>query len=76
MAKIKEITKSINIKFKTFDFSSADIFMSVKAELDENDDFDEVSEHLTEKLSALAFEDKAVWDEVHPQLYNKPKCIK
>ena len=76
MAKIKEITKSINIKFKTFDYSTADIFLSVKAELGDTDDAEEVSNHLTERLAALVFEDKAVWDEVDPQLYNKPRCIK
>jgi hypothetical protein len=69
------MTKSIIVKYKTFDFSSADIFTSMTMELAEGDDVKEAGTKLMEAVTEEAFEIKGYMDQIDPQFYKKPKSI-
>lgn len=75
--RVTQITQSKVIKFKTFDFSSSDILISVTAELDGDDlDMQKASEQLTKDLVKSVYKAKAIWDDVDPQIYMKPACLR
>lgn len=69
------ITKSIAVKFKTFDYSSADIFVSMTSELEETDDVKEAGTELVQMLLEEVKEIKGIMDNLNPQIYAKPETI-
>jgi len=74
--KITEMIISTSLKFQTVPYSNQDIFMSAKAALDENEDPVKVAAELRSFVQKAVLEEKAAWDEVNPDFYDKPACLR
>jgi hypothetical protein len=73
--KVTKITKTMMLKFKTYDFCSADIIISMDGSVGENEDPKEAGTKLTAALMEEVYEYKSILDEVDPLLYARPKSI-
>lgn len=76
MAKIKEITKSLSMKFATAQFANSDLFVCMKAELDDDDDVSVVSAELDTLLYKEFAESKAVLDGADISFFGLPQFKK
>jgi hypothetical protein len=74
--KITEMIISTSLKFQTVPYSNQDIFMSVKSALDENEDPVKVAAELRSFLQKAVLEEKAAWDDINPDFYDKPACLR
>lgn len=73
MAKVKEITKSISMKFGTFAFANSDLFACVSMTVEDGDDPMDVSRQVDQLLDQAVSETKAVLDEKDINFYKLPQ---
>lgn len=76
MAKIKEITKSLSMKFATASFANSDLFVCMKAELEDGDDASVVSAELDELLFREFADSKAILDGADVSFFGLPQFKK
>lgn len=76
MARITSMTKSMALKFKTYEYSGADVFNTITIELAEGDDPKVEGTKLLNALMAEMYEYKAIVDEVEPTFYMKPESVR
>ena len=73
--KVSSITKGMNIKFATLPYSNADISTSMTAEVQKDDNPEEVGRNLTELLLQEMRDFKAAVDEATVDMFDKPSRL-
>jgi len=76
MAKTTSITKSLSMKFNTFQYGNSDLFVSMTRELEEGDDPRKEGDELAKQVIKEFAETKAFLDEVDISFYKLPQSFK
>lgn len=76
MAKFESITKSLSMKFNTFQYGNSDLFVSVTAKLEEGDDPSEVGEMVSQQVLKEFTESKSILDECDISMYKLSQAFK